>query len=100
MVVKRNNTREPYQQRKLRLGLLKACEKRPVSEQQIDQVVQSIEGELRNRGRRELPSEEIGRLVLRHLKDLDAVAYMRYASVYKTFRDLGDFSREIENLLK
>jgi len=100
IVVKRDTSREPYEQRKLRAGLQKACEKRPVGEAEVDRMVYAIEGELRNRGRREINSEEIGKLVLRKLREIDEVAYMRFASVYKQFRDLADYSREIESLMK
>ncbi len=100
MVAKRDHSREPYEQRKLRSGIEKACEKRPVSDDQIERIVHYVESELRNRGRREVASEEIGKLVLRKLRDIDLVAYMRFASVYKQFRDVTDFSREIESLMK
>jgi len=100
IVVKRDNSREPYEQPKLRSGLEKACEKRPVTQSDIDRMVHAIESELRNRGRREVHSEEIGKLALRKLREVDPVAYLRFASVYKQFRDLADYSREIESLMK
>ena len=99
-VVKRDKSREPYQRQKVLAGLRKACEKRPVSEKEIEQALNFIESELRNSSRREIPSEDIGKLILRRLREIDLVAYMRFASVYKQFRDLGDFSREIESLRK
>lgn len=100
MVVKRDKSREPYERRKVLAGLHKACEKRPVSEEAIEQMVQYIESELRNRGRREVASEDIGKMILRRLREVDEVAYMRFASVYKQFRDLADYRREIESLTK
>ncbi len=100
-VLKRHEgEQEPYDQRKLRSGIVKACEKRPVSPEQIDQIVYFVENELRKTGRREIESAEIGKLVLRKLRETDRVAYIRFASVYKAFQDVADFSREIENLMK
>lgn len=100
IVVKRDQSREPYEQRKMRSGLEKACEKRPVGQDDLDRIVYAIESELRNLGSREIRSEEIGKLVLRKLREVDPVAYLRFASVYKQFRDLADYSREIESLMK
>ncbi|MEQ8821417.1 MAG: transcriptional regulator NrdR [Sumerlaeia bacterium] len=99
-IVKRDGTREPYERGKVRRGIEKACEKRPVSAEEIDQVMRGVERDLLATTDREIPSEAVGKAVLAHLKNLDAVAYVRYASVYKQFRDLHDFNAEIETLLK
>lgn len=101
MVIKRDGTREPFALAKVRRGIERACEKRPVSSEQIDRMTQEAERDLLNRrGERETPSEEIGRIILRLLKDADHVAYLRFASVYKQFHDLQDFNAEIQSLLK
>ena len=100
VVVKRDKTREPFDIDKLRRGVEKSCEKRAVSEEQIERVIAYVERELLTKAEREVPSERIGKLVLKRLKDLDPVAYLRYASVYKGFRDLQDFNAEIKTLLK
>jgi transcriptional repressor NrdR len=100
MVVKRPGTREPFQLAKVRKGVERACEKRPVSPTQIDQLVDEVERALLREYEREVPSEDIGILILRLLKELDHVAYVRFASVYKQFHDLQDFNKEIQSLLK
>ncbi|MCB2153637.1 transcriptional regulator NrdR [bacterium] len=100
VVVKRDKTREPFDIAKLRRGIEKSCEKRAVSEEQIERVITYVERDLLTKAEREVPSERIGKLVLKRLKDLDPVAYLRYASVYKGFRDLQDFNAEIKTLLK
>jgi transcriptional repressor NrdR len=99
-IIKRDDTREPFELGKVRMGIERACEKRRVSSEQIDDIVTAIERELLNRAEREIASDEIGRLCLRHLKELDHVAYLRFASVYKQFQDLQDFDAEIRTLLK
>jgi transcriptional repressor NrdR len=100
VVTKRNGAREPFSLQKLESGLQKACEKRPVSPQTIDKMVRNIERTLMTEADREVSSEEIGRLVLKELKEVDHVAYLRFASVYKQFHDLQDFNAEIRSLLK
>lgn len=99
-VVKRSGVREPFDADKLRSGIQKACEKRPVPAQAIDEVVAEIEGEAFANADREIPTEQIGRIILRRLKEIDKVAYLRFASVYKQFCDLTDFDSEIQSLLK
>ncbi len=99
-VIKRDGIREPFQLAKVAAGIERACDKRKVSGEQIDEIVQAIGRELLNSAEREIGTEEIGRLSLRHLKDLDHVAYLRFASVYKQFQDLQDFNAEIRSLLK
>jgi transcriptional repressor NrdR len=100
VVNKRNGQREPFSLQKLTSGLQKSCEKRPVSAQTIDRMVRNIERALMTEADQEVASEEIGRLVLKELKDVDHVAYLRFASVYKQFHDLQDFNAEIRSLLK
>ncbi len=99
-VIKRDGTREPFQLAKVATGIERSCDKRKVSGEQIDEIVQAIERELLNSAEREISTEDVGRLSLRHLKDLDHVAYLRFASVYKQFQDLQDFNAEIRSLLK
>lgn len=100
MVTKRDGKREAYDPRKVRLGIEKACEKRPVSADQIDAILAYVEREMFERSDREATTEQIGKLILRRLKDVDKVAYVRYASVYKQFQDLAAFNAEIKSLLK
>ena len=99
MVVKKDGRREPFDRRKLLNGLLKACEKRPVSYATLEKLVGTVERELRNRMDQEVASSVIGELVMEGLKDIDEVAYVRFASVYRQFKDLGDLMRELQNLL-
>jgi transcriptional repressor NrdR len=98
-VVKKNGIREPFERRKIARGLEKACYKRPVSSQQIDEVVSEIETEIYNRYEREVPSTAIGELVMARLKELDQVAYVRFASVYREFKDVSDFVEEVQPML-
>lgn len=100
MVVKRDGTREPFELAKLRSGISRACEKRSVSAETIDEITQSIEREVFQYSDKEVPTEFIGKQVLHHLKEIDHVAYLRFASVYKQFHDLQDFNAEIRTLLK
>jgi len=99
-VQKRNGVLERYDSEKLRAGILRACEKRPVTAEHIDRIVLEVENEAFSGGLREASTDAIGKLVLRALKDVDQVAYLRFASVYKQFRDLQDFDSEIQSLLK
>jgi transcriptional repressor NrdR len=100
VVVKRDGTRVAYQRDRLIRGIDKACKKRPVTQIQIENVVNYVEKEAFKNPSQEVTTEQIGRLVLKRLKDLDQVAYIRFASVYKQFRDLHDFNTEIKTLLK
>ncbi|MBX3730067.1 MAG: transcriptional regulator NrdR [Candidatus Sumerlaeia bacterium] len=100
MVVKRNGEREPFQLQKIRVGLERAFEKRPVPPEAIDRVTREVEREVLQSADREVDSETIGRVILREIKKLDHVAYVRFASVYKQFHDLQDFNAEIQSLLK
>jgi transcriptional repressor NrdR len=99
MVVKKDGVREPFDRNKLRSSLLVAVKKRPVGIEEIEQAVEDIERNLSNRLDKEVPSEAIGELVMEHLKALDQVAYVRFASVYRQFEDATQF-RDIVNMLR
>ena len=97
-VVKRNGARESFDRDKLMAGIRKACEKRPVKMEQIEQLVDDIAGELEEEGYREIPSTAIGAKLMRRLEEIDHVAYVRYASVYRQFEDVGEFIDEVKRL--
>ncbi|EEB47604.1 transcriptional regulator NrdR [Providencia alcalifaciens DSM 30120] len=97
-VIKSDDIREPFDEEKLNRGMLKALEKRPVSSDAIDQAIISIKSHLRATGEREVPSKLIGNLVMDELKKLDKVAYIRFASVYRSFEDVREFGEEIAKL--
>jgi transcriptional repressor NrdR len=99
VVVKRDGRREAFDRRKILVGLIKACEKRPVSTETLEGVVRSVERELRESGEKEIESTAIGEQVMARLRDLDPVAYVRFASVYRQFTDLSHFQDELEKLL-
>jgi transcriptional repressor NrdR len=99
-VVKKDNTREDYDRRKLLSGILKACEKRPVSMEQIESMLDEIERSIEKGHEQEVNSKEIGELVMEKLHNLDEVAYVRFASVYKQFKDVNEFMEVIKKLLK
>ncbi|MDD3717097.1 MAG: transcriptional regulator NrdR [Actinomycetota bacterium] len=99
-VIKRNGDREPYKREKIRIGLGKAFEKRPVTSQQIEDLTSEIEAELREEGKKEINASAIGMAVLRKLKEIDEVAYLRFASVYKDFKDISEFQSELGQLLE
>ncbi len=98
LVVKRSGEREPYSREKLRSGIVRACEKTLINAEQIDNVIENIENELAKQGRREVSSAILGKLVLNELRDLDQVAYVRFASVYRQFRSIDDFIKELQEL--
>lgn len=98
LVVKRSGEREPYSREKLRSGIVRACEKTVITALEIDKVIEDIENELAKQGKREVNSSVLGKLVLNELKDLDQVAYVRFASVYRQFRSIDDFIRELQEL--
>src|SRR5512137_2414227 len=100
MVVKKDARREPYDRAKLVAGLHKACEKRPVSAARIEQVADEIERGLREAAEREIPSSKIGDAVLSRLRDIDDVAYLRFASVYLPFKDAGEIMHEVQRLIR
>lgn len=97
-VIKRDGRREDFDRNKIRIGIMKACEKRPISQEKIEKVVNEIENELLNMDTTEIKSKIIGNLVIEKLKDLDEVAYIRFASVYKKFKDLESFEKELKEL--
>lgn len=99
IVVKRDKTREPFSREKLSLGLMRACEKRPVSCETIDTIVCKIERKLQNSFEREVTSQVIGEFAMDYLKDIDEVAYVRFASVYRQFKDINTFMEELSKLL-
>ncbi len=99
-VIKRDQSRLPFDREKIRAGVEKACYKRPVSAEKISSIVDEVEEEVFRKGEREVPSVEIGQLVADRLKKLDQVAYVRFASVYKQFRDLDDLLDEVRDLLQ
>lgn len=99
MVVKKDANREEFNRNKIMRGIVRACEKRPVSAQQIEDVVTRIEQKLANQMKKEVSSQEIGELVMDELKKLDEVAYVRFASVYKSFRDIDTFVIELRKML-
>jgi len=100
MVVKKDGRREKFDRQKLLLGLLKACEKRPVPMNKLEQIVNEAEGLVAEGADRERPSTEVGELVMNRLKKLDKVAYVRFASVYLDFKDVREFMDELKDLLK
>ncbi len=100
VVVKKDGKRERFERQKLVNGILKACEKRPISLEKIEKLVDDVESDLRKRDSVEVESKVIGRLVMRKLKSLDKVAYIRFASVYLEFEDLARFEEELEKLQK
>jgi transcriptional repressor NrdR len=99
MVIKKDGSRERFERQKLVAGLLKACEKRPVSVAAIDAVADKVESMLQERPEKEIPTADIGAFVMQELKHLDKVAYVRFASVYRHFRDIGEFMNELKDLL-
>lgn len=99
MVIKKDGSRERFERQKLIAGLLKACEKRPISVAQVEKIADKVEGMLQDRPEKEMPTAEIGAFVMQELKQLDKVAYVRFASVYRHFRDIGEFMNELKELL-
>ena len=99
MVVKKDNNREYFDREKLKNGILKSCEKRPVSVEQIDDIVYYIENEINKLYISEIETREIGEMVMDKLKEVDEVAYVRFASVYRQFKDINTFVAELKNIL-
>jgi transcriptional repressor NrdR len=99
MVIKKDGRREPFDIDKIKNGIIKACEKRPVSMDDIEAVVSDIEKQVYTDVKSEITSHEIGEMVMQHLRDLDEVAYVRFASVYRQFRDVNTFMDELKKLL-
>lgn len=100
MVIKKDNSREAYERAKIEDGIIHSCHKRPVSTQQISAMIDEIENEIFTLAEKEIPTTVIGEKVMNHLKDLDEVAYVRFASVYREFKDVNTFVEEIGKLLK
>jgi transcriptional repressor NrdR len=97
-VIKKDNTREKFDREKLKKGVEKAFEKRPVPKEKIDKMINEIEEQLEKKGKKEIHSSVIGEMVMKKIKKLDNVAYIRFASVYRNFQDVKDFKREIKDL--
>ncbi|MEW5901814.1 MAG: transcriptional regulator NrdR [Acidobacteriota bacterium] len=100
MVVKKDGSRQPFDGQKLLRGLLKACEKRPIPVRKLEEIVEEIENKVQERPEKEIKASEIGLFVMDRLKALDKVAYVRFASVYREFKDVLEFKQELETLLK
>ncbi|MFZ0368732.1 MAG: transcriptional regulator NrdR [Halobacillus sp.] len=100
IVVKKEGTREEFSREKLMRGLIRACEKRPVAVEELENVTLDIEKELRNRGVSEVMSKDIGEMVMERLAHIDEVAYVRFASVYRQFKDINVFIDELKDLIK
>jgi transcriptional repressor NrdR len=100
MVVKNDGSRQDFVRRKLLIGLHKACEKRPVAAKELQKIVDDVEHRLHEQEDRELSTEEIGNMVMARLKELDQIAYVRFASVYRKFEDLDAFMEELNKLVR
>jgi len=100
MVIKKDGRREPFNSAKIREGIQKACQKRPVSITKIEEFVDNLELYFQELGRKEIESKEVGEKVINNLKEWDEVAYVRFASVYRQFRDISEFMEELEEILK
>ena len=99
IIIKKDDNREQYDRAKLEAGVLRACHKRPVSAEQISQLVNSVETEIFNMEAREIPSTVIGELVMDRIREIDPVAYVRFASVYREFKDVNTFMNELKKML-
>jgi len=99
VIIKSDNSREPFDRHKLLAGLMRACVKRPISVQQLEGIVNSIEAAMSNSLKREFTSKELGEMTMDKLKELDEVAYVRFASVYRRFQDVDTFRKELNKLL-
>lgn len=99
-VIKKDGTRVPFNREKLRLGLEKACYKRPISAEQIDEIVRDVETDVNDNFEREVPSRYIGEKVFNRLRTLDNVAFVRFASVYREFQDVRDFMQQVDTILR
>ena len=100
VIIKKNNQREPYDREKIKKGLMKAFEKRPVSIEKIEKIIDEIESKLRLLKSKEIKSNIIGEEIMRQIKKLDKIAYVRFASVYKDFKDVEEFEKEVKQLLR
>ena len=100
MVIKKDGSRQAFDRQKLLIGIMKSCEKRPVTTRQVEDLIDEVERAAGNALKREISSSDIGELVLKELRGIDEVAYIRFASVYRAFRDIRSFIEEISNLLQ
>ncbi len=100
MVVKKDSRREPYERHKVIAGIKRACEKRPVSMETIEEIADRIEAAAAELGGKEVPSDFIGSAVMNELHEIDQVAYVRFASVYRSFKDIDEFMHELEDLIR
>ena len=99
IVIKKDNNREQYDRAKIEAGVLRACHKRPISANDINKLIDEVETEIFSREEKEIPSDEIGEIVMDKIKDLDEVAYVRFASVYREFKDVNTFMSELKKML-
>lgn len=99
IIIKKDNNRETYDRSKIEAGVLRACHKRPVSAGKIEKLVEEVETEIFNMEEREISTQDIGEMVMNKLKDMDAVAYVRFASVYREFKDINTFMDELKKVL-
>ncbi len=99
LIIKRDGRREAYDRRKIELGLKKACEKRPVGVDEIEKIINTIEQELQESGEKEIDSSVVGEKIMQLLKKLDDVAYIRFASVYRQFKDINEFIQELQGMV-
>jgi transcriptional repressor NrdR len=100
MVIKKSNVIEPFNKEKIVNGLLKACEKRPIPIEKIEEIANKVEQRIRNSMEKEVKTTEIGEMVIEYLKEIDEIAYVRFASVYRQFKDINVFLKEVNDLLK
>ena len=100
VVIKKDNNREPYDRSKIEAGVFRSCHKRPISVDQITKLIDEVETMIFNREDKEIPSHVIGEILMDKLKDLDPVAYVRFASVYREFKDVGTFMEELKKILE
>jgi transcriptional repressor NrdR len=100
MVIKKDGRREPFSREKIMAGLMRACEKRPVPALKLESIVNTIESYVQSSAERERPTTKIGEMIMRRLKDLDKVAYVRFASVYLEFQDVSEFMTELKGLVR
>ena len=99
VVIKKDQTREPYDRTKIEKGVFRSCHKRPISVPQMNHLVDQVEAKVFSKEEREIPSSNIGELVMRDLEELDAVAYVRFASIYREFKDVDTFMEELKKIL-
>lgn len=99
LVIKKDGRRQPFDRKKMLAGVVKACEKRPISIDKMEEIATQVERDIQRKTYREVPSTKIGELVMEKLKHLDDVAYVRFASVYRQFKDVGQFMTELKNML-